>query len=243
MKRTPFATRLGILVCVCLGKGQMHAVAEPYASPAASPAVAAFGNGDATGKPNRGAEAKIELNWLLAQLSSTASKEDGARVIAIFPSSTPQGVEEEVAKAHKLEFVRCLDTGSTDGRAALYRITDGRAAAEVVAALNGDLRVSAAHENVRYSLPPLVRTPAAAVSVAKPLPTQRHASQPDSKPKLSDQASRTARRLGEAPDRAGANSTATLRSDQRRGLVTSKQMALRFPTADEPFVNVGGRSK
>jgi hypothetical protein len=34
-----------------------------------------------------------------------------------------------------------------------------------------------------------------------------------------------------------------LRSDQRRGLVTSKQMALRFPTADEPFVNVGGRSK
>ena len=58
-----------------------------------------------------------------------------------FPSSMPQGVEEEVAKVHELEFVRRLDTGSTDGRAALYRITDGRAAAEGVGAHNGDVRV------------------------------------------------------------------------------------------------------
>jgi hypothetical protein len=242
MKRTPFATTLAILVCVCLGNGR--AVAEPYASPAAPLAAAALGNGVAASKPGRHAEAKIELNWLLAQLTSstTASKEDGARVIVTFPSSTPQGVEEEVAKAHKLEFVRSLDTGSTDGRAALYRITDGRAAAEVVAALNGDVRVSAAHENVRYSLPPVVRAPAA-VSGAKPLPNQRHASRPEGKRNLSDQTPRPARRLGEVPDGAGANSTAILATGQRSGLVTSTQMALRFPTADEPFVNVGGRSK
>jgi hypothetical protein len=163
-------------------------------------------------------------------------------VIAIFPSSTPQGVEEEVANAHKLEFVRRLDTASTEGRVALYRITDGRAAAEVLAALNGDVRVSAAHENVRYSLPPQMPAPAA-VSGAKPSPTQRHASRPDAKPNLSDRAPQTVQRLGEARDRGVANSAAILRSGQRSGLLTSKQMALRFPSADEPFVNIGGRSK
>lgn len=167
---------------------------------------------------------------LASTWSPTASEENRATVIAIFPSSTPQGVEEEIAKAHKLEFVRRLDIGSPDGRAALYRITDGRAAAEVVAALNSDVRVSAAHENVSYSLPPQLPAPVA-VSGAKPSPTQRHASRPDAKPNLSDR---------EARD---ANSAAILGLGQRSGLVTGKQMALRFPTADEPFVNIGGRSK
>jgi hypothetical protein len=244
MKRTPYATMLSILVCICLGNGRLCAVAE-HASPEVPLVVAAFGSGDAASKSprSRHADEGIELDWLLAQhMSPTASEENGATVIAIFRSLTPQGVEEEVAKAHKLEFVRRLDTSLTDGRVALYRITDGRAAAEVVAALNGDVRVSAAHENVRYSLPPQVPAPAA-VSGAKPSPTQRHASRPDVKPNLSDRAPQTARRLGEARDRAVANSTAILGSGQRSGLVMSKQMALRFPTADEPFVNIGGRSK
>jgi len=36
-----------------------------------------------------------------------------------------------------------LETGSTDWRAAHYRISDGRAVAEVIGALNSDVRVSA----------------------------------------------------------------------------------------------------
>jgi len=244
MKRTPFATMLGVLVCVCLGNGWLCAMAEPYASLAAPLAAVAFGSDAASKSPHsRHAEEKIELDWQLAQhMPTTASGENGSTVIAIFPSSTPQGVEEEVAKAHKLKFVRRLDTGSTNGRAALYRITDGRAATEVVAALKGDVRVSVAHENVRYSLLPQAPAPAA-VSSAKPSPTQRHASRLDAKPNLSDRVSRTAQRMGEARDRAVVDSAAIFGSRQRSGLVTSKQTALRFPTADEPFVNIGGKSK
>lgn len=164
-------------------------------------------------------------------------------MIAIFPSSKPQAVEEEIAKAHKLEFVRRLNTGSAEGGATLYRITDGRAAAEVVAALKGDVRVSAAQENVRYSLAPQAPVPAG-VSGARPSAThprpstegQRNASRSDAKPNVSDRASRTAQRLGKARDQVVADSAAILGSGQPSSLVTSKHTALRFPTADEPFV-------
>ena len=50
------------------------------------------------------------------------------------------GAEEEVAKAHKLEFIGRLDTDSTDGCAAVYRITDRRAAAEMIAVRLGQRR-------------------------------------------------------------------------------------------------------
>jgi hypothetical protein len=251
MKRTRFATMLSILACVCLGNDRSCAVAEPQASPEDYLAAAGFDSDAASKSPrSRQAEEKIKLDWLLAQdTPPTTSEANGATVIAIFSSSTLQAVEEEIAKAHKLEFVRRLNTGSADGRAILYRITDGRAAAEVVAALKGDVRVSAAQENVRYSLAPQAPVPAG-VSGARPSPThprpptegQRNASRPDAKP-VSDRASRTAQRLGKARDQVVADSAAILGSGQRSSLVTSKHTALRFPTADEPFVNIGARNK
>jgi hypothetical protein len=252
MKRTRFATMLSILACVCLGNGRSCAVAEPHASPEAYLAAARFDSDAASKSPRSGqAEEKIKLDWLLAQdTPPTTSEGNGTTVIAIFPSSTPQAVEGEIAKAHKLEFVRRLNTGSAEGRATLYRITDGRAAAEVVAALKGDVRVSAARENVRYSPAPQAPVPAG-VSGARPSPThprpptegQRNASRPDAKPNVSDRASRTAQRLGKARDQVVADSAAILGSGQRSSLVTSKHTALRFPTADEPFVNIGARNK
>jgi len=73
-------------------------------------------------------------------------------VIAVFHSSMPAGAEKKVARGHKLEFVRWLDIGSA--KAALYRIIDGRAPAEVLAALKRDPHVSAAQRNKRYSMSP-----------------------------------------------------------------------------------------
>ena len=55
------------------------------------------------------------------------------------------GAEEEVAKAHKLEFIGRLVADSADGRAAYCRITDCRAAAEVIA-----VRLGQARERLRW---------------------------------------------------------------------------------------------
>jgi hypothetical protein len=77
-----------------------------------------------------------------------------SEIIAVFRSSKPEGAEKKVARGHKLEFVRWLDIGLTNGRAALYRIMDGRSSAEVLAALKRDPHVSAAQRNKRYRWSP-----------------------------------------------------------------------------------------
>jgi len=91
--------------------------------------------------------------WLLPQRLSPAPIEP-SEVIAVFRSSMPVGAEKKVARGHKLEFVRWLDMGLTNGRAALYRIIDGRPPAEVLAALKRDPHVSAAQRNKRYRWSP-----------------------------------------------------------------------------------------
>jgi hypothetical protein len=77
-----------------------------------------------------------------------------SEVIAVFRSSRPEGAAKRVARGHELEFVRWLDIGSTNGRAALYRIIDSRPIAEVLAALKRDPHVRAAQRNKRYSWSP-----------------------------------------------------------------------------------------
>ena len=93
------------------------------------------------------------VRWLLPQRVSLAPKEP-TEVIAVFRPSTPVGTEKRVARGQKLEFVRWLDIGLTNGRAALYRIIDGRAPAEVLAALKRDPHVSAAQRNKQYRWSP-----------------------------------------------------------------------------------------
>ena len=96
---------------------------------------------------------KMDLQRLLPQRLSPAPIEP-SEVIAVFRSPTPEGAEKKVARGHKLEFVRWLDIGLTNGRAALYRIMDSRPPAEVLAALKRDPHVSAAQRNMRYSWSP-----------------------------------------------------------------------------------------
>src|SRR5215470_11234505 len=91
--------------------------------------------------------------WLLPQSLSPAPMEP-SEVIAVFRSETPEGAEKKVARGHKLEFVRWLDIGLTNGRADLYRIMDGRSPAEVLDALKRDPHVSAAQRNKRYKPSP-----------------------------------------------------------------------------------------
>jgi hypothetical protein len=97
--------------------------------------------------------AKDEMDVQWAQ-SLAPAPEEPREIIAVFRSSKPEGAEKKVARGHKLEFVRWLDLGLTNGRAALYRIMDGRSSAEVLAALKRDPHVSAAQRNKRYRWSP-----------------------------------------------------------------------------------------
>jgi hypothetical protein len=95
------------------------------------------------------AKDKMDVQWSLSP-----SPAEPSEIIAVFRSSKPEGAEKKVASGHKLEFVRWLDIGLTNGRAALYRIMDGRSPAEVLAALKRDPHVSAAQRNKRYRWSP-----------------------------------------------------------------------------------------
>ena len=93
------------------------------------------------------AKDKMDLPW-------RPSPAEPTEIIAVFRSSKPEGAEKKVARGHKLEFVRWLDIGLANGRAALYRIMDGRSPAEVLDALKRDPHVSAAQRNKRYKPSP-----------------------------------------------------------------------------------------
>ena len=95
------------------------------------------------------AKDKMDLQGSLSPAPAEPSE-----IIAVFRASKPEGAEKKVARGHGLEFVRWLDIGLTNGRAALYRIMDGRSPAEVLAALKRDPHVSAAQRNKRYRLSP-----------------------------------------------------------------------------------------
>ena len=95
------------------------------------------------------AKDKMDLPWSLSP-----APVEPTEIIAVFRASKPEGAEKKVARGHRLEFVRWLDIGLTNGRAALYRIMDGRSPAEVLDALKRDPQLSAAQRNERYKRSP-----------------------------------------------------------------------------------------
>jgi hypothetical protein len=251
MERESLGVSFGFLVCVCLARVQPCDATEPTPPPAARVAAAVLGSepGDRS-TVNRPADAGIEFELQLAQgVAPTTDEASGDTVIVLFPSSAPNGIEEELAKGHKLEFVRRLEAETADGRAVLYRIIDGRGAAEVLAALKRDHRVSTAQPNVRYRLPPQAPAPAIASDTKRPPARprgqgQRNASRANAKANRSVQPSRFAQGVVGDRDGAGVNpAMTTFRSREQSGLVTNRHSALRWPTADEPFVNIGHRNK
>src|SRR5207244_1742330 len=149
----PLAMAFATLICVCVASGRSGHAADLDASRAVAVAAASFGSDRShASRPDLRSEDEVDLEWLLAQSAApTTAEASGETVIVVFPSSAPASVEEDVAKAHKLEFVRRLEVGSSDGRVVLYRVADGRSAADVAEALKGDLRVGSAQPNVRYT--------------------------------------------------------------------------------------------
>jgi hypothetical protein len=114
--------------------------------------------------------------WLLVQnaLPATAEGSVGDTVLAAFPLSAPDSVEEEVAKEYKLELVDRQTLPSLGLRIARYRVPDLRSLATVVDRLRADERVNSAQATVQYRrLDPSV--PETEVSGLKKLPGVREA--------------------------------------------------------------------
>jgi hypothetical protein len=247
----PLAVGLGTLICTCFGSGQSGDAADLNPPPPVRVAASAIDSDQSPRTRNElRSDGKIELEWLLAQSAGQTTVEArGETVIAVFPSSAPANVEEDVAKAHKLELVRRLAIGLSDKRIVVYRIGDGRNAAEVVAALKGDLRVGSVQANVRYTPLPQQRPGPPAVSDVKQ-PRERLGKQGqqqtlrrDAKVKPPVGAGVEERPSAARKALAIPPTVTTRRSTEQGSLVARNHTALRWPTADEPFVNIGSRNK
>ena len=147
-------------------------------------------------------------------------------VLAIFEASAPETTEEEVAKAHGLVIVSRLRLELSGKRIVGFRIPDARSVTEIVAALSADKRVTSAQPNFRYRLQDPSSTEIGSMK------------QPPRMGGLPEKTRASALRQGDgrAPTRMPA---------VRNGgsLVAGNQAALRWPSADEPFVNVGMRNR
>jgi hypothetical protein len=186
-----------------------------------------------------------QLEWLLAQGSPvTAGEGNSEAILAGFPLSTLESVEEEVSRDHRLELVRRFASESLGKRIVVFRVRDGRTISDVLAALKSDPRVGSAQLNVRYE-PPKPELPAPQIGELKQAPIPQdgkgHASQPDRKVNLSSRGE--AREKRSEPAQAARPGRTISTSGQQAALTTRSHGALRFPTADEPFVNVGTTNK
>lgn len=184
-----------------------------------------------------------ELEALLAQ-NGAPEPESGSldTILAGFPMSAPESLEEEVAKTHGLEIVRRFTIESLGKRIVVYRHKGDRPPADVVAALKKDQRVASAQANLRYVAPaPTVRQSRAPDEDAADAAAKQAASKTKAR---TPQKKVAARASGRQEAIAAKPAPATTRSVQSQGsLVAGKQTALRWPTADEPFVNVGAANR
>ena len=198
--------------------------------------IAAAGIPDAPGSASSGrASEKRDLEWLLVQSQPLAGVPEEDLILAEVPEFAPESVDEHIAREHGLQLVTRLTIGGPGRRIVVYRVFDGRSPAEVVGTLRRDRRVSSAQMNVVYRLP-LAAPVQGAISDAKPplgilgRQAKRQGSRYDQK--------------GSGPTggplpTAGEQTTALLSSGATQVLVTKKHGRLRWPTADEPFLDIG----
>jgi hypothetical protein len=205
------------------------------------------------GLPARETEIDADLKLLLAQ-NGPPSKIDAEfgddTILVAFALSVPHSIDEDIAKQHGLELVDRTELQSLGLRVVRYRAQANSPIAPIVANLRKDQRISSAQGNTEYRLPSQ-SGPATEVSRLKDrLGVVQQAKQDDS-PRASVRrrsdgktaavnrvAPKSAEQLGivEAP---ATSKGSRLDKGGRPPLASAGQTALRFPTADEPFVNVG----
>jgi hypothetical protein len=160
----------------------------------------------------------------LAQAMPVGTRAGAEGILALFDASEPTTVEEQVAKAHGLAIISRLTLEPLGKRVVRFGVPDARSTMELVAELSADTRVSSAQPNFRYQMPG-----------QPPISGLR----PRRKGRV-DKAKRLAGRQRPDDGKARARRFAW----QRRGsLVAGDQASLRWPTASEPFVDLGVRDR
>lgn len=123
----------------------------PLTRMAAAPSMSAPSPEGSRGR----ARGDVDL-WLLVQTAPANTVGGPPRtetVLAAFPDTAPESLDEDVAKAHGLELVERRVDSALGLRIARYRIPDTRPVDAVVDRLKADPRVASAQPNVRYALP------------------------------------------------------------------------------------------
>jgi hypothetical protein len=152
------------------------------------------------------------------------ARADAEGILALFDASEPTTVEEQVAQAHGLAIISRLTLEPLGKRVVRFGIPDARSTMELVAELSADSRVSSAQPNFRYQMPDQSRIGGLRPRLKGPV----------------DKAKRLARRQ-HLDD--GKSRTRRFAWYRRGSLVTSDQASLRWPTAAEPFVDLGVRNR
>jgi hypothetical protein len=160
----------------------------------------------------------------LAQPTPAGVPADEEAILASFDASEPTTVEEEVANTHGLAIVSRLTLEPLGKRIVRFRIPDARSTMELVGKLSSDARVNSVQPNFRYQMPDQPR-----ITDLRPHPARGANKQ---------------KRLaaGQCPNDGKTRSKRI--ALQRRGPpIAGHQASLQWPTAAEPFVEVGARSR
>jgi len=159
----------------------------------------------------------------LAQPTPAGVRADEEAILASFGASEPTTVEEEVASAHRLAIVSRLTLEPLGKRVVQFRVPDARSTMELVAELNSDARVNSAQPNFRYRISDQSR-----INGVRPHP---------------ERGANKQKRLAGTCSNGSKTGSRQLALQQRVPLAAGNQAALRWPTAAEPSVEVGARSR
>jgi hypothetical protein len=252
----PLRSRLWISAFLALGTYAWAAHAGEYQPGMRVAERTATANVAEGRRPADGTALDADLRLLLAHNGPPAQakvKSAGDIILVAFGLSTPQSIDVEVAEQHGLELIDSAELPSFGLRIVRYRARDGRPTEPILARLRGDSRIASAQAIVAYQLPEAgrpatevgrVKGRPAATQQAKrrdmPVQSARHSSG-----RRTATVSRIARKLsagsGMIVDDGAPSAGGPTKSD--RPLASANHMALRFPTADEPFVNIGGEGR
>ena len=190
--------------------------------------ITSAGNDGGSASKDRAGEKRVP-DWLLVQSVPLVGAPGEDLVLVEVLESVPESVEERIAREHGLQLVTRLTVGGPGRRIVVYRAFDGRSPAEVVAALKRDQRVSSAQTNAVYRLP---RAAPAQGAINDRETTTRHLR------KAGETA--TVATKGSGPT-SGPRATAgeQVMALPRSAIVTNDHARLRWPTADEPFIDIG----
>ena len=228
--------------------GDLQPVTRIAAAGAGEPEAFAF----RPGLPARETEIDADLKPLLAQNgppSKTGAVFGDDTILVAFALSVPQSIDEDIAKQHGLELVDRTELPSLGLRVVRYRAQANSPIAPIITNLRKDQRISSAQASAEYRLPSQ-SGPATEVSrLEDRLGVARQAKQ-DDPPRASVRrrsdgktaaVNKVAPKSTEQPGIVEATTTSKgSRLDKGgRPLASAGQTALRFPSADEPFVNVG----